>query len=153
MEEEGEEEEEDEEEEGPDLLAPLDEDAPTKPLGDVSQSLQNAIPNPLGPVWNARPSTVLLPVNCAIAVLSNSQWPGAYAMARKEIFVNIYVGWGIKFLGANYQPPRLPPTSQQFDDEAVGLKETVDPTVQQEEEERLRKEARRLARAAEEVEG
>lgn len=61
------------------------------------------------------------------------------------MFANIYLGWGNKYLSANYQPPRLQALSKEFDDEAVALKETSDPTVQQEEELRLRKEARRLA--------
>lgn len=56
-------------------------------------------------------------------------------------------------MGASYQPPRSQSLSEEFDDEAVGLKETVDPTVQQEEEVRLRKEARRLAMAAAAEEG
>ncbi|VDM31608.1 unnamed protein product, partial [Hydatigera taeniaeformis] len=144
MEEEGEEEEEEEEEEeGPDLLTPVDEDNPLKPLGRVGESFLGHLNSAPASAWNVRPSTVLFPVNCAIAVISSSRWPGAYALSRSTNFVNIYLGWGNKFLGASYQPPRLQPLSKEFDEDAVGLKETMDPTVQQEEEERLRKEARR----------
>lgn len=84
MAEEAEEEEEEEPEEGPDLLAPVEEDFPLRPLGGVGRSLEgNANDFEVEP-WKVKPSTVLLPVNCAIAVLSNNRWPGAYAMARKE---------------------------------------------------------------------
>eukprot|EP00108_Taenia_solium_P002002 TsM_000933000 transcript=TsM_000933000 gene=TsM_000933000 len=148
MEEEGEEEEEEEEEEGPDLLTPVDEDNPMKPLGRVGESLLGHPNSTPASAWNIRPSTVLLPVNCAIAVISSSRWPGAYALSRSTTLVNVYLGWGNKFLSASYQSPRLQSLSKEFDDEAVGLRETVDPTVQQEEEVRLRKEARRLAMAA-----
>ncbi len=68
-------------------------------------------------------------------------------------FVNIYIGWGTKFLSASYQPPRLLALAKEFDDEAIGLKETVDPTAQQEEEVRLRLEAKRLAAEARANEG
>ncbi|EUB60383.1 Tyrosine-protein kinase transmembrane receptor ROR1 [Echinococcus granulosus] len=147
-EEEGEEEEEEEEEEGPDLLTPVDEDDPMRPLGRVGESLFGNVNSIPASAWNIRPSTVLLPVNCAIAVVSSSRWPGAYALSRSTTFVNVYLGWGNKFLSASYQPPRLQSLFKEFDDEAMGLKETVDPMVQQEEEVRLRKEARRLAMAA-----
>ena len=83
MEEEGgEEEEEEEEEEGPDLLTPVDEDDPMKPLGGVGDSILGGGSSTSTPAWSVRPSTVLLPVNCAIAVVSSSRWPGAYALAR-----------------------------------------------------------------------
>ncbi len=84
MAEEGEEEEEEEPEEGPDLLAPVEEDLALKPLGGVGHSLEGAGNDFEADAWKVRPSTFLLPVNCAIAVLSNTRWPGAYAMARKE---------------------------------------------------------------------
>lgn len=85
MEEEGgEEEEEDEEEEGPDLLTPVDEDAPLNPLGLMGISVLGHSNSAPVPAWNVRPSTVLLPVNCAIAVVSSSRWPGAYALARNK---------------------------------------------------------------------
>ena len=82
MEEEAAEEEEEEEEDGPDLLSPVDEDDPMKPLGGVGEPILSGLSSTTIPAWSARPSTVLLPVNCAIAVVSSSRWPGAYALAR-----------------------------------------------------------------------
>lgn len=69
-------------------------------------------------------------------------------------FVNVYIGWATKYLGASFIPVRGTEPIEEFDDEAVPLKEATDPTVMQEEEARLREEAKRLsAEAMEEGEG
>ncbi|BHF75701.1 Radial spoke head protein 4 A [Sparganum proliferum] len=153
MAEEGEEEEEEEPEEGPDLLTPVEEDQPMRPIGNIGLSRIGSPGEFLAPAWRVRPSTVLLPANCAVAVLSNVRWPGAYAMARKETFVNIYIGWGNKVLGASYMPIRSANPAKEFDEEATPLQEAVDPTPLQEEELRLMKEAKRLAAEAKAEEG
>lgn len=61
------------EEQGVDLLATIHEEDPVT----VGTSL--AIP-----AWSFRSSTILLPVNCAIAIASSTRWPGAYALARDK---------------------------------------------------------------------
>ncbi len=60
----------------------------------------------------------------------------------------MYIGWGQKHEPAGYMTLRAAKPFKEFDDEAIGLKETVDPTVLQEEEVRLAKEAKRLAAEA-----
>ncbi|CAL8103283.1 unnamed protein product [Calicophoron daubneyi] len=158
MEEEGGEEGEIEEpQEGPGLLGTIEEDAVLTASGDVGLPTGRAT-NPKGrslkltsrplPAWRVHPSTVLLPKNCAVAIVSSGRWPGSYTLARGADFVNVYVGWGQKTLSAPYSPIWIPKLGKEFDEEAVPLQETTDPTPLEEEAVRAAKEARRLAREA-----
>ncbi|XP_076447335.1 uncharacterized protein LOC143284209 [Babylonia areolata] len=95
-EEEREEPDEPEPESGPPLLAPLAEDTG---------------PTPELPGWMARASTRLVPEH-ALASVQSLNWPGAVAVAADQgrFFENLYVGWGQKACGDNFEPalPDLP---------------------------------------------
>ncbi|CAH8593945.1 unnamed protein product [Dicrocoelium dendriticum] len=76
--------------EGPGLLGTIEEDAVLTALGDVGLPTGRATKSsrplkltsrPL-PAWRVYPSTVLLPKNCAVAIVSSGRWPGAYTLAR-----------------------------------------------------------------------
>lgn len=84
MMEEVEEEPEEEPEEGPDILTPIEEDAALRPVAGIGLTREGSEGDFEAPAWRIKPSTVLLPVNCAVAVVASNRWPGAYAMARKQ---------------------------------------------------------------------
>ncbi|KAG5452637.1 Radial spoke head protein 6 A [Clonorchis sinensis] len=143
--------------EGPGLLGSIEEDAILMPTGDVGLPTGRAT-KPKGrtirltsrplPAWRVYPSTVLLPKNCSVAIVSSGRWPGAYTLARGADFVNIYVGWGQKSLASNFSPMWYPNVMKEFSEDAMPLIETNDPTPLEEEAVRAAKEARRLAREA-----
>ncbi|KAL8619220.1 hypothetical protein ACOMHN_050002 [Nucella lapillus] len=89
-EEEREEADEPEPEAGPPLLAPLAED--TGPTVEM-------------PGWVTRASTKLVP-EYAVASVHSLNWPGALAVAtdKGRFFENLYVGWGQKACGDNFEP-------------------------------------------------
>ncbi|KAM4642376.1 radial spoke head protein 6 homolog A [Discoglossus pictus] len=138
MEEEEEEEEEKEEleepepEVGPPLLTPLSEDA------EIDQTAP----------WTCMLSSRFLP-RFALAVLRSNLWPGAYAVASTKKFVNIYIGWGVKYSVQGYSPP-APPQPQAEYPSGPEISEAVDPTV--EEEQALKAAQAEAEEAAEEME-
>ncbi|GAA51180.1 radial spoke head protein 4 homolog A [Clonorchis sinensis] len=115
----------------------------TKPKGRTIRLTSRPLP-----AWRVYPSTVLLPKNCSVAIVSSGRWPGAYTLARGADFVNIYVGWGQKSLASNFSPMWYPNVMKEFSEDAMPLIETNDPTPLEEEAVRAAKEARRLAREA-----
>ncbi|VUZ45027.1 unnamed protein product [Hymenolepis diminuta] len=119
------------EEQGVDLLATIHEEDPVT----VGTSL--AIP-----AWSFRSSTILLPVNCAIAIANSTRWPGAYALARDKVFTNIYMGWGNKYFIIDHKLPGPPEVLEEFDEKLANLVEISDPTEQDIEEARLRRQIR-----------
>jgi len=61
-------------------------------------------------------------------------WPGAVTVARRNTFVNVYVGWGLKYSSTPYTPPPPPVIQAEFvaefnpeDGETDPLVEQVDP--------------------------
>ncbi|XP_072530878.1 radial spoke head protein 4 homolog A [Salminus brasiliensis] len=120
LEEEAEEEEKEEEpdepepEVGPPLLTPLSEDA----------EINNT------PPWSTRISSNLIP-EYAIAYVRSNLWPGAYAYACGKKFENIYIGWGLKYLGEPYTPP-VPPIPQQEYPSGPEITEALDPSLNDE---------------------
>ncbi|XP_036381583.1 radial spoke head protein 6 homolog A [Megalops cyprinoides] len=142
FEEEAEEEEKEEEpdepepEVGPPLLTPLSEDA----------EINNT------PPWNSRMSSTLIP-QYAVAVLRSNLWPGAYAYATGKKFENIYIGWGLKFVGEGYTPP-VPPAPQHEYPSGEEITEALDPSLEEEQAMRAALEEQRAAQEeAEEMEG
>uniref|UniRef100_A0A8B9JYE5 Radial spoke head component 4A n=1 Tax=Astyanax mexicanus TaxID=7994 RepID=A0A8B9JYE5_ASTMX len=99
---------------GPPLLTPLSEDA----------VVNNT------PPWSTRISSNLIP-EYAIAYVRSNLWPGAYAYASGKNFENIYIGWGLKYLGEPYTPP-MPPTPQQEYPSEPEITEVLDPSVEEE---------------------
>ncbi|KAA0189191.1 Radial spoke head protein 4 A [Fasciolopsis buskii] len=144
-------------EEGPGLLGTIEEDAALTAIGDVGLPTGRAtqpkyLPIKLNsrpvPAWRVHPSTVLLPKNCSVAIVSSGRWPGAFTLCRGADFVNIYLGWGLKSLSAGFSPMWHANLMNEFDETSVPLIETTDPTPLEEEAVRAAKEARRLAREA-----
>ncbi|TPP63900.1 Radial spoke head protein 4 A [Fasciola gigantica] len=144
-------------EEGPGLLGTIEEDTALTAVGDVglpsgraTQPNKDSITLKSRPVpaWRVHPSTVLLPKNCAVAIVSSGRWPGAFTLCRGSDFVNIYMGWGQKSLTGSFSPMWHANLMNEFDETAVPLVETTDPTPLEEEAVRAAKEARRLAREA-----
>lgn len=52
------------------------------------------------------------PYSCGIA--HSLAWPGAVAVAKDKLLVNIYVGNGVKYLATNYTPPPPPPIQGEY---------------------------------------
>ncbi|XP_060769184.1 radial spoke head protein 4 homolog A [Neoarius graeffei] len=100
---------------GPPLLTPLSEDA------EVNNT----------PPWSTRISSNLISQH-AIAFVRSNLWPGAYAYVCGKKFGNIYIGWGLKFLGEDFSPP-LPPSPQSEYLSGPEITEALDPSVQEEE--------------------
>ncbi|XP_075997670.1 radial spoke head protein 4 homolog A-like [Genypterus blacodes] len=101
---------------GPPLLTPLSRDA----------EIFNISP------WSSRLSSTLIPQH-AIAVLRSNIWPGAYAFSCGKKFNNIYIGWGLKYVGDGYSPP-VPPLPQKEYPTGAEITEALDPTVEEEQE-------------------
>ncbi|XP_077062721.1 radial spoke head protein 4 homolog A isoform X1 [Siphateles boraxobius] len=119
VDEEAEEEEEEEPDEpepeiGPPLLTPLSEDAK---IHDT-------------PPWSSMISSYLIP-QFSIAVLRSNLWPGAYAYASGKNFGNIYIGWGLKYIGEAYTPIMLPPPHSEYPS-GPEITEAQDPSVEEE---------------------
>uniref|UniRef100_W5NA59 Radial spoke head component 4A n=1 Tax=Lepisosteus oculatus TaxID=7918 RepID=W5NA59_LEPOC len=142
FEEEGEEEEKEEEpdepepEVGPPLLTPLSEDA------EISNT----------PPWSSKVSSSLIS-QYAIAVLRSNLWPGAYAFATGKKFENIYIGWGLKFVGDGYTPP-VPAAPQREYPSGPEVTEATDPSLEEEQALKAALEEQRAAQEeTEEMEG
>ena len=99
---------------GPPLLTPLSQD----------EELFNT------PPWSSRLSSTLIP-QYAIAVLHSNLWPGATAYASEKKFGNIYIGWGLKYVGEAYSPP-VPPQPQSEYPSGPEITEALDPTPKEE---------------------
>ncbi|KAI7813508.1 radial spoke head protein 6 homolog A [Triplophysa rosa] len=99
---------------GPPLLTPLSEDAN---INDTSP-------------WSSMTSSNLIPQFC-IAVVRSNLWPGAYAYVNGKKFGNIYIGWGMKYLGTAYTPV-MPPQPQSEYPSGPEITEALDPTVEEE---------------------
>ncbi|KAM4575315.1 radial spoke head protein 4 homolog A [Fundulus diaphanus] len=99
---------------GPSLLTPLSQDA----------EMFNT------PPWSCKLSTLLTSQH-AIAVLRSNLWPGAFAYACGKKFENIYVGWGLKYVGEVYSPP-VPPLPLKEYPSGSGITETLDPSPEEE---------------------
>uniref|UniRef100_A0A3Q3WFZ7 Uncharacterized protein n=1 Tax=Mola mola TaxID=94237 RepID=A0A3Q3WFZ7_MOLML len=100
---------------GPPLLTPLSEDA----------EMFNT------PPWTSRMSSTLTAQH-AVAVLRSNLWPGAHAYACGKKFENIYVGWGLKYVGEGYRPS-VPPGPQTEYPSEPEIIEALDPSVEEEE--------------------
>ncbi|MCI4394535.1 hypothetical protein PGIGA_G00169920 [Pangasianodon gigas] len=100
---------------GPPLLTPLSEDA------EVNNT----------PPWSTRISSNLIS-QYAIAFVRSNLWPGAYAYVCGKKFENIYIGWGLKFLGEGFTPA-LPPPPQPEYPSGPEITEALDPSLQEEE--------------------
>ncbi|MBN3313023.1 RSH4A protein, partial [Atractosteus spatula] len=142
FEEEGEEEEKEEEpdepepEVGPPLLTPLSEDA------EISNT----------PPWSSKVSSSLIS-QYAIAVLRSNLWPGACAFATGKKFENIYIGWGLKFVGDGYTPP-VPAAPQREYPSGPEVTEAADPSLEEEQALKAALEEQRAAQEeTEEMEG
>ncbi|CAH8487905.1 unnamed protein product [Schistosoma turkestanicum] len=100
---------------GPPLLTPLSEDA------EIGGGI---------PPWSTRITSHLIP-HYAYAVLSSNIWPGAHALAQGRFFENIYIGWGLKYTGMNFNPQLM---SKPFEEFPSGLEitEVDDPTPEEE---------------------
>ncbi|XP_017554707.1 radial spoke head protein 6 homolog A isoform X1 [Pygocentrus nattereri] len=99
---------------GPPLLTPLSEDA----------EINNT------PPWSIRLSSHLIP-QYAVAYVRSNLWPGAHAYACGRKFENIYIGWGLKFLGEPYTPPVLPQPQQAYPS-GPEITEALDPSLEEE---------------------
>ncbi|CAH8502209.1 unnamed protein product [Heterobilharzia americana] len=99
---------------GPPLLTPLSEDAE---IGSI-------------PPWSTRITSQLVP-HYAFAVLSSNVWPGAHALAQGKYFENIYIGWGLKYTGMNFNPQLMPKPFEEFPS-GLEITEVDDPTPEEE---------------------
>lgn len=87
--------------------------------------------------WSARVGSKLSPLKYSPVYLRSNRWPGAYAVAYGDKFCNVYIGDGLKDLGANqdygnsafHYPPALPPVQVEYEEAVI---EEDDPTVEQE---------------------
>ncbi|XP_060719503.1 radial spoke head protein 6 homolog A [Tachysurus vachellii] len=100
---------------GPPLLTPLSEDA----------EVNNTAP------WSPRISSNLIS-QYAVAYVRSNLWPGAYAYACGKKFENIYIGWGLKYLGEAFTPA-LPHPPQPEYPSGPEISEALDPSLQEEE--------------------
>ncbi|XP_038144226.1 radial spoke head protein 4 homolog A [Cyprinodon tularosa] len=82
------------------------------------------------PPWSSRLSSHLTPEH-AIAVLRSNLWPGAFAYSSGKKFENIYIGWGLKYIGEVYSPP-IPPLPQKEYPDGPEITEALDPTPEEE---------------------
>ncbi|XP_032381215.1 radial spoke head protein 6 homolog A [Etheostoma spectabile] len=114
---------------GPPLLTPLSQDA----------ELFNT------PPWTTKVSSTLTSQH-AVAVLRSNLWPGSCAYACGKKFENIYVGWGLKYVGGNYSP-HVPPPPQKEYPSGPEITEALDPSL---EEEQMLEEALEEEQAAQE---
>ncbi|XP_034451680.1 radial spoke head protein 4 homolog A-like [Hippoglossus hippoglossus] len=99
---------------GPPLLTPLSQD----------EEIFNT------PPWSSRLSSTRIP-QYAINVLHSNLWPGAIAYASEKKFENIYIGWGLKYVGEGYSPP-VPPQPQREYPSGPEITEALDPTPEEE---------------------
>lgn len=86
-------------------------------------------------IWSVRLMTTRDPSN-TFGVVKSFIWPGAYAFAKGRVVDNIYIGFGMKAVGRNYYPPKLPQIMTQY---PIGpeIMEITDPSVIAEEAWRL----------------
>ncbi|XP_053507646.1 radial spoke head protein 4 homolog A-like isoform X1 [Ictalurus furcatus] len=113
---------------GPPLLTPLSADT------EVNNT----------PAWSTRISSDLIS-QYAIAFVRSNLWPGAYAYASgNKKFENIYIGWGLQFLGEDFTPALPPPPESEYPS-GPELTEVLDPSVQEEEALKEAQEARQAA--------
>ncbi|XP_026109096.1 radial spoke head protein 6 homolog A [Carassius auratus] len=99
---------------GPPLLTPLSEDSK---INDT-------------PPWSTMVSSNLIP-QFSIAVLRSNLWPGSYAYASGRKFGNIYIGWGMKYIGEAYTPTIFPPPQNEYPS-GPEITEALDPSVEEE---------------------
>uniref|UniRef100_A0A8C5EHC9 Radial spoke head protein 6 homolog A-like n=2 Tax=Gouania willdenowi TaxID=441366 RepID=A0A8C5EHC9_GOUWI len=99
---------------GPSLLTPVSQDA----------EMFNS------PPWSTKLSSRLTPQH-AVAVLHSNLWPGAVTYACGKKFDNIYMGWGLKYVGEGHSPA-LPPLPQKEFPSGPEISEAVDPSVEEE---------------------
>ncbi|XP_053508127.1 radial spoke head protein 4 homolog A-like isoform X1 [Ictalurus furcatus] len=101
---------------GPPLLTPLSADT------EVNNT----------PAWSTGISSDLIS-QYAIAFVRSNVWPGAYAYAcGNKKFENIYIGWGLQFLGEDFTPALPPPPESEYPN-GPEITEELDPSVQEEE--------------------
>ncbi|XP_017350687.1 radial spoke head protein 4 homolog A-like [Ictalurus punctatus] len=101
---------------GPPLLTPLSADI------EVNNT----------PAWSTGISSDLIS-QYAIAFVRSNVWPGAYAYAcGNKKFENIYIGWGLQFLGEDFTPALPPPPESEYPN-GPEITEELDPSVQEEE--------------------
>uniref|UniRef100_A0A096LWE2 Radial spoke head component 4A n=1 Tax=Poecilia formosa TaxID=48698 RepID=A0A096LWE2_POEFO len=108
----------------------------------VSSEMFNTSP------WSSKVSTILT-FQHAIAVLRSNLWPGAFAYACGKKFENIYIGWGLKYVGEVYSPPIPPPPLMEYQN-GPEITEGLDPTP--EEEQALKEDLEEQQAALEEAE-
>ncbi|MEQ2310683.1 Radial spoke head protein 4 A [Ameca splendens] len=84
------------------------------------------------PPWSSKLSSILTS-QYAIAVLRSNLWPGAFAYARGKKFENIYVGWGLKYVGEVYTPPGPPLPLNEYPSGSE-ITELLDPSPEEEQD-------------------
>ena len=91
------------------------------------------------PAWHIATAAKFLTKHSPVYVRSN-RWPGATSIIYNDMFTNVYVGYGLKDLGAEQAIvlPALPTIQKEWSQEdengeLIELKEQVDPSVDQEE--------------------
>ncbi|MEQ2242530.1 Radial spoke head protein 4 A [Ilyodon furcidens] len=84
------------------------------------------------PPWTSKLSSILTS-QYAIAVLRSNLWPGAFAYARGTKFENIYVGWGLKYVGEAYTPPGPPLPLNEYPSGSE-ITELLDPSPEEEQD-------------------
>jgi radial spoke head protein 4A len=109
-------EEEEEEEEVPSALKSVDEDVAEDVLGNKK-------------VWSIRVAPSKSNPHAVVSAHS-LVWPGAVAIAKRKTLVNIYVGYGHKFMSTNYTPP-APPAIQGEYKATFNAEEEEDPLLEQ----------------------
>jgi radial spoke head protein 4A len=126
----GEEEEEEEEEEQPPADEEEEPDEPLPLLSSVEEDQSKAVK---GSLWSFR--AYPKPTHPHACVLARSLlWPGAVAVAKKQVAVSLYIGDGQKACPLGFTPARPPPIAAEFEpvfnveeDEPNPLQEQADP--------------------------
>ena len=122
--------EDEEEEENNEEEEEVDEEEPVEILRSLESDEVTSLK-----VWSFRSSAKHNPsLPHPIIAAKNQLWPGATTVARGSSFVNVYVGFGQKYLKSNYSPPAIPAVQNEFvvpepedEEEEPVMKEQVDP--------------------------
>lgn len=95
-----------EHEESPDPLTSVDNDA------DILNGIKP---------WSVSFSSTIKGLKHQIVCLRSFLWPGAYAIATKDGFSNVYIGWGLK--NTPYEPPSPPEVQKEYEGELIETQE------------------------------
>lgn len=89
-------------EQSPDMLSSVDNDA------DMINDLKS---------WSVSFSSCIKGLKHQVVCLRSLLWPGAYTVATKDGFSNVYIGWGVK--NSLYEPPLPPEVQNEYGGELV----------------------------------